>query len=113
MLQVKSLYTYYGNIAALKGVNLSVNQGEIVTLLGRNGVGKTTFLNTVSGALKPLGAGRSSSKVNRIDGMEAHLIALGKELPTFPREEGSFPELTVWRKTSRSVRTGVPGTSGL
>ncbi|MBN2045785.1 MAG: ABC transporter ATP-binding protein [Anaerolineales bacterium] len=53
MLEVKNIHTYYGNIHALKGVSLHVDQGEIVTLIGANGAGKTTTLRTISGLLKP------------------------------------------------------------
>ena len=49
MLTLKSVHTYYGNIHALRGVSLHVNQGEIVTLIGANGAGKTTVLKTISG----------------------------------------------------------------
>jgi branched-chain amino acid transport system ATP-binding protein len=53
LLHVKGIHTYYGNIHALKGVSLAVNQGEIVTLIGSNGAGKSTILNTISGILRP------------------------------------------------------------
>jgi branched-chain amino acid transport system ATP-binding protein len=53
MLQIENIDTYYGNIRALKGVSLSVDEGEIVTLIGANGAGKTTTLDTISGLLKP------------------------------------------------------------
>lgn len=53
MLQVNNMDVYYGNIHALKGVSLEVNEGEIVTLIGANGAGKTTLLKTLSGLLKP------------------------------------------------------------
>lgn len=53
MLEVKDIHTYYGNIHALKGVTLDVDEGEIVTLIGANGAGKTTTLRTISGLLKP------------------------------------------------------------
>ena len=49
MLRLKSIHTYYGNIHALRGVSLHVNQGEIATLIGANGAGKTTVLKTISG----------------------------------------------------------------
>ncbi|MCJ7841895.1 ABC transporter ATP-binding protein [Lederbergia sp. NSJ-179] len=53
MLKVDDINVYYGNIHALKGVSLDINQGEIVTLIGANGAGKSTLLKTVSGLLKP------------------------------------------------------------
>jgi len=53
MLEVDHIDTYYGNIRALKSISLSVNEGEIVTLIGANGAGKSTTLNTISGLRKP------------------------------------------------------------
>ena len=53
LLQVEGVHTYYGNIEALKGISLTVEQGEIVTLIGSNGAGKTTTLRTISGVLRP------------------------------------------------------------
>ncbi|MBD2100793.1 ABC transporter ATP-binding protein [Leptolyngbya sp. FACHB-261] len=53
MLEVRDIHTYYGNIHALKGASLKVEQGEVVTLIGSNGAGKTTFLRTVQGLLRP------------------------------------------------------------
>ena len=53
MLEIKDVHTYYGNIQALKGVTLRVEQGEVVTLIGSNGAGKTTTLRTIQGLLRP------------------------------------------------------------
>ncbi len=53
MLKVNDINVFYGNIQALKGVSLEVNEGEIVTLIGANGAGKSTLLKTLSGLLKP------------------------------------------------------------
>lgn len=53
MLKIHDMNVYYGNIHALKGVSLEINQGEIVTLIGANGAGKSTLLKTISGLLKP------------------------------------------------------------
>lgn len=53
LLEVDNIHAYYGNIHALKGVTISVDKGEIVTLIGGNGAGKSTTLNTISGLLKP------------------------------------------------------------
>ena len=53
LLEVHDLHTYYGNIAALKGISLEVNEGEIVTLIGSNGAGKSTTLRSISGLTPP------------------------------------------------------------
>lgn len=53
LLEVDNVHTYYGNIHALKGISLKVEKGEIVTLIGTNGAGKSTTLNTISGILRP------------------------------------------------------------
>jgi len=53
MLEVENIHSYYGNIHALKGVSLTVDQGEIVTLIGGNGAGKSTTLRTITGIMKP------------------------------------------------------------
>jgi branched-chain amino acid transport system ATP-binding protein len=53
ILEVEDVHTYYGNIHALKGVSLNVREGEVVTLIGSNGAGKSTTLKTISGLLKP------------------------------------------------------------
>jgi branched-chain amino acid transport system ATP-binding protein len=56
-LEIKDLHVFYGKIEAIKGVSVTVNQGEIVTLIGANGAGKTTMLKTVSG-IRPLTSGQ-------------------------------------------------------
>lgn len=53
MLKVQDINVFYGNIQALKGISMEINQGEIVTLIGANGAGKSTLLKTISGLLKP------------------------------------------------------------
>ena len=53
LLEVNDIHTYYGNIHALKGISLTVEEGEIVTLIGANGAGKTTTLRTISGLIRP------------------------------------------------------------
>ncbi len=53
MLEVKDIHSFYGNIEALKGVSLTVDKGEVVTLIGANGAGKTTTLKTISGVMHP------------------------------------------------------------
>lgn len=64
LLEVENLHVRYGNVDALHGVNLSVRQGEIVTLLGANGAGKTTTLSVISGLLRP-SAGKFVSRAVR------------------------------------------------
>ena len=53
MLEIREVHVYYGAIHALKGVSLTVERGELVTLIGANGAGKTTTLKTLSGLLRP------------------------------------------------------------
>src|SRR4051812_47235448 len=53
LLELRDVHTYYGQIHALKGVSLEVNEGEVVTLIGSNGAGKSTTLRTISGILHP------------------------------------------------------------
>jgi branched-chain amino acid transport system ATP-binding protein len=83
MLDVQDITTYYGNIQALKGVTLHVNQGEIVTLIGSNGAGKTTTLQTISGLLRP----RTSDK-------PAHVVA-GLGVAQAPEGRRIFNRMTV------------------
>ena len=54
MLELKHVYTRYGKVECLKGITISVNEGEIVALLGANGAGKTTVLKTISGLIHPV-----------------------------------------------------------
>ena len=93
MLELKDVHTYYGNIHALKGISLTVKDGEIVTLIGSNGAGKSTTLRTIQGLNKP----RSGSVV--LDGIELHKLAAHKiaELGVAQSPEGRmiFPRMTV------------------
>ncbi len=73
-LQVNNLHVYYGNIHALKGINLQVNQGEVVSLIGANGAGKTTSLQTISGLL-PSKEGEILFKGKHIEKEKADRIA--------------------------------------
>ena len=77
LLEVSDLQVAYGSILAVKGVSLTVNEGEIVTLIGSNGAGKSTTLRTISGLLKPR-AGTITFRGKRIDGKEGHeIVAMG------------------------------------
>jgi branched-chain amino acid transport system ATP-binding protein len=73
LLELKDIHTYYGKIHALKGISLNVEEGEIVTLIGSNGAGKSTTLNTICG-LTPPRRGEVWLEGKRIDGMKSNLI---------------------------------------
>ncbi|HSR12500.1 MAG TPA: ABC transporter ATP-binding protein [Thermodesulfobacteriota bacterium] len=93
MLKVEGIETWYGAIQALKGISLGVNQGEIVTLLGANGAGKSTTIKTITGLLKPA-KGRIEFLGKDITGMEAEDIAeIG--IACVPEGRRIFPGLTV------------------
>jgi branched-chain amino acid transport system ATP-binding protein len=93
MLDVSDLAVYYGNIAAVKGLSLSVHKGEIVTLIGSNGAGKSTTLRTISGLLKPK-AGTIDFNGQRISGREGHeVVQMG--ICQSPEGRRIFPRMTV------------------
>jgi branched-chain amino acid transport system ATP-binding protein len=92
MLEVRDLHAYYGKSHILQGVNFVVGAGEIVSLLGRNGVGRSTTIKTIMGQVKPHGSIRFRDR--EIAGMRPHEIArLG--LGYVPEERAIFPALTV------------------
>ncbi|HEY8130495.1 MAG TPA: ABC transporter ATP-binding protein [Thermoanaerobaculia bacterium] len=93
MLNVRSLEVAYGNIPALHGIDLEVEKGEIVTLIGANGAGKTTTLRTISGLLKPR-KGHVVYNEKDITGTKPHVItAMG--VSHVPEGRGIFANLTV------------------
>jgi len=93
MLEVRDLHTYYGHIHALKGISLEVEQGEVVTLIGSNGAGKSTTLKTISGLLNPR-EGSVSLNGQRISGMPAHRVA-GLGVAQSPEGRRIFPRMSV------------------
>ncbi|MFC1464107.1 MAG: ABC transporter ATP-binding protein [Candidatus Brachytrichaceae bacterium NZ_4S206] len=93
LLELKDVHTYYGNIHALKGISLSVEKGEIVTLIGSNGAGKSTTLRTISGLLTPR-HGEILLEGQRIDHLPAHEIVSRGVLQS-PEGRRIFPRLTV------------------
>ncbi|SKC84874.1 ABC transporter ATP-binding protein [Maledivibacter halophilus] len=93
MLVVKNLNTYYGNIHALKGVNLEVKQGEIVTLIGSNGAGKSTTLGTITGLLKATSGEVWFKEENITKTPPSQIVKKGISLSPEGREV--FPALTV------------------
>jgi len=93
MLEVTDLHTYYGNIHALKGISLTVEQGEIVTLIGGNGAGKTTTLRTITGLIKPR-QGHVVLNGEDLTAYKAHEIVY-KGVAMIPEGRGIFARLTV------------------
>jgi branched-chain amino acid transport system ATP-binding protein len=105
LLRVDALEAGYGNIAVLFGIDLVVNHGEVVALLGANGAGKTTTLRTISGLL-PAKAGTITFDGQRIDATAAERIArLG--LIQIPEGRGVFPSLQV-EETLRLAASALP-----
>lgn len=93
LLVVKDVHTYYGKIHALKGLSLTVDEGEIVTLIGANGAGKTTTLRTISGILKPR-EGSVEFDNEDLERFKAHEIVY-KGISMVPEGRGIFSVLTV------------------
>lgn len=93
MLKVDNLEVAYGNIKAIKGISLEVNQGEIVTLIGSNGAGKSTTLRAISGILKPR-KGSITFNGERIDGVEGHEV-VAKGICQSPEGRRIFPKMSV------------------
>lgn len=107
MLQVDTIHTYYGDSHVLHGVSLEVKAGQVTSLLGRNGAGKTTILLTMMGYLAPR-RGSVSYKGKDISGKPAHRISrMG--LGFVPQERGVFPSLTVEENLTVAARPGKDG----
>jgi branched-chain amino acid transport system ATP-binding protein len=93
LLEVSDIRTHYGSIEALKGVSLTVDEGEVVTLIGSNGAGKSTTLRSISG-LTPASSGRISFAGQDITRVPAHeIVAYGIALS--PEGRHCFPRMTV------------------
>ena len=93
LLEVSAVEVRYGGIHALRGVSLTVSQGEVVALIGANGAGKTTTLKAVSGMLKPA-AGTVSLDGKPVTGLKAHEF-VGRGMAHAPEGRGIFLNLTV------------------
>jgi branched-chain amino acid transport system ATP-binding protein len=93
LLEIEDIHVHYGKIAALKGVSVEVDEGEIVTLIGANGAGKSTTLKTISG-LRPLSSGRivfDGLDISKMPGHKRVLAGIGQA----PEGRGIFPGMTV------------------
>ncbi len=93
LLELQDVHAYYGNIHALKGISLSVDEGEIVTLIGSNGAGKSTTLRAISGLLRPR-TGQIRFRGERIDGHRPDaIVSLG--ICQSPEGRRVFPRMSV------------------
>jgi branched-chain amino acid transport system ATP-binding protein len=93
LLRVENLVAGYGGITAIKGVDLDVNEGEIVTLIGSNGAGKSTTLRVISGLVRPR-SGTVTFKSRQIERMQPHkIVSMG--MAHVPEGRGIFHRLTV------------------
>jgi branched-chain amino acid transport system ATP-binding protein len=93
LLELRGLHAYYGNIHALKGLTIEVGEGEIVTLIGSNGAGKSTTLKTISGLLRPR-RGEIWFDGARIDALRAHEIVT-RGICQSPEGRRIFPRMSV------------------
>lgn len=110
LLELKDVQTFYGNIQALKGISISVEEGEIVTLIGANGAGKTTTLMSICG-ITPIRAGQIILKGQEISGLSPNKI-VGMGVSQVPEGRRIFPQLTVSENLDmgaflRSDREGI------
>ena len=109
ILQMEDVHTYYGESLALQGITLSLNQGETVCLLGRNGAGKSTTLKSIIG-LTPPRKGRITFQGNTISGLPAHKIArMG--IGYVPEDRRIFPGLSVQENLEVADRKNSGGQS--
>ncbi|HEV3476069.1 MAG TPA: ABC transporter ATP-binding protein [Rubrobacteraceae bacterium] len=93
MLEIEDMHSYYGHIHALQGISLTVEEGEVVTLIGSNGAGKTTTLRSIHGILPPR-KGRIIFDGEEIQGTPAHEL-IGKGIAQSPEGRKIFRRMTV------------------
>ncbi len=93
LLKIENIHSYYGHIHALKGVSLTVEEGEVVTLIGSNGAGKTTTLRSINGILPPR-EGRIVFRGEEIQGVPAHDMS-SKGIAQSPEGRKIFSRMTV------------------
>ena len=105
MLEVKDLHAYYGRSHILQGVNLKVGNGEIVSLLGRNGVGRSTTCKAIMGLVPP--EGTIVYQGEKINGLKPHVIAR-KGIGFVPEDRWIFPGLTVLQNLQLGSKSRTP-----
>ena len=106
MLEVRDLHAYYGKSHILQGVDIKVGDNEIVSILGRNGVGRSTTLKAIMGDPEPLG--EIMFKGKSLTGLKPHEIA-HRGIGFVPEERAIFPTLTVEQNLLLGVKTGQKG----
>src|SRR5690349_17606264 len=106
MLAVEELHAAYGNIEALKGVDLAVDAGQIVSLIGANGAGKSTLLMTICGRPRAR-AGRVTFEGKDITGLPTHLI-MRRGIAQAPEGRRIFPRMTVLENLQMGATIGDP-----
>ncbi len=106
MLDVQDIHGYYGKSHVLQGVSLGIGDGELVTLLGRNGAGKSTTLKAIAGIVEPKG-GRVVFRGADVAGMAPHRIA-ARGLCLVPEHRGIFKLLTVEENLKLAARRESP-----
>src|ERR1700690_862157 len=109
MLELKEVHTYYGNIHALKGISLNVEKGEIVTLIGSNGAGKSTTLRTIQGITRPR-SGTILLEGEALEKLPPHQVAM-RGVAQSPEGRLIFPRMSVMENLemgayARKVKTG-------
>ena len=107
LLKVDDIHVYYGSIHAIKGISFEVNEGEIVTLIGANGAGKSSTLNTIAGLLKPK-SGDVQFEGTSIVGVPAHKI-VSRGMALCPEGRRVFLQMTVQENLEMGGYTRNPG----
>lgn len=102
MLDVQDIHTYYGDSYVLQGVSLGVNKSEVVAVLGRNGVGKTTLIRSIIGLLRPA-SGSITFADTMLVGMPSHKIAR-KGIGLVPQGRFVFPSLSILENLTVTAR---------
>jgi branched-chain amino acid transport system ATP-binding protein len=112
MLKLEDIHTYYGNIHAIKGLSLKVKQGEIVTLIGSNGAGKSTTLMSISGITRPRTGKIFFQDIEITNALTDKIVSMG--ITQVPEGRMIFPRLTVYenllmgaylRKDRKGIKT--------
>ncbi len=103
MLEVKNLEVYYGMIQAIKGISLTVNQGEVIALIGANGAGKTTTLHTISGLISPKNGSVLFEGVEITKVLAHKIVSMG--MAHVPEGRRVFANLTVYQNLKMGAYT--------